>query len=71
VTGGIQFRDLRVVATLGGDGLVHSITISGRTADSSVLFRLDARLFAFGKPVSVTPPAEGTFIDKQLLSLQE
>ena len=71
VTGGIQFRDLRVVATLGGDGLVHGIRISGHTADSSVLFRLDARLFAFGKPVSVTPPAEGTFIDKQLLSLQE
>jgi hypothetical protein len=63
--GGIQFRDLHVWAQVGADGLVHRIGITGRTPDGKTTFSLRAHLFAFGKPVHVTPPAPGTFMDKQ------
>jgi len=71
LSGGVQFRDLHVSASIGADRLVHGIVIAGRTADGKTTLRIGASLYAFGKPLQVTPPAEGTFIDKQLLSLSE
>jgi len=66
---GMQFRDLRVTAWIGKDGLVHQIRITGHTPDRTSTMRVDARLFAFGSPVHVTPPGEGTFMDQQLQQL--
>jgi hypothetical protein len=65
LTGGIEFRGLRVWAMVGADGLVHRITLTGHTADGKALLSLRARLFGFGRPVHVTPPAPGTFMDRQ------
>jgi hypothetical protein len=65
LTGGLEFRHLRIAAWLGRDGLVHRVMLTGRTADGTRTLRLDARFFAFGRPVTVTPPALGTFVDKQ------
>lgn len=64
LTGGLQFRDLHVWATLGGDGLVHRVVLTGRTADGRTTFSLHAHLFAFGRGLHVTPPAPGTFVDQ-------
>ena len=69
ITNGIEFRQLRITAWLGRDGLVHGVRLTGRTADGSMSLRLSARLYAFGRPVHITPPAPGTFLDKQLLQL--
>ncbi|HSX21902.1 MAG TPA: hypothetical protein VLE97_03910 [Gaiellaceae bacterium] len=66
---GMQFRGLQITAWIGKDGLVHRIRITGHTPDRTSTMRVDARLFAFGRPVRVTPPAEGTFVDKQLQQL--
>jgi hypothetical protein len=63
LTGGLEFRGLRVSALVGSDGLVHRIVVTGRTADGRTTFSLRAHLFAFGKPLHVTPPAPGTFVD--------
>ena len=71
LTGGLEFRALELTAWIGRDGLVHRILLQGSTADRSAALRLTARLFAFGRPVTVTPPKEGTFMDKQLVGLQE
>jgi hypothetical protein len=69
LTGGIEFRRLRVSAVVGDDGLVHRIVVTGRTQDGEATFSLRARLFGFGRPVHVTPPAPGTFLDEQLAEL--
>jgi hypothetical protein len=61
--GGLEFRGLRISAVVGRDGLVHRIVMTGHTADGKTTFSLRAHLFGFGKPVHVTPPAPGTFID--------
>jgi hypothetical protein len=37
----------------------------------SAALAIKARLYAFGRPVHLTPPAEGTFVDQQLLQLAE
>lgn len=66
---GLQFRDLRVTAWIGKDGLVHRVRITGHTADRSSTMLVNARLYAFGRPVHVTVPAEGTFIDEALQPL--
>jgi hypothetical protein len=71
LSGGVEFRDLRVAARIGTDGLVHGISVTGRTADGSTRLAIAARLYAFGRPVQLTPPAEGTFMDKQLVTLAE
>jgi hypothetical protein len=71
LSGGLQFRNLHVSASIWTDGLVHGIVIAGRTADGKTTLRIGASLYAFGKPLQVTPPAEGTFLDKQLLNLSE
>jgi hypothetical protein len=51
---------------VGRDGLVHRLLITGHTADRASTLALSARLFAFGKPVHVKPPAPGTFVDDKL-----
>jgi hypothetical protein len=71
LTGGIEFRDLRFSARIGNDGYVHAILVTGKTADSSRTLRVTARLYAFGRPVRLTLPGEGTFMDQKLLSLAE
>lgn len=71
LSGGIEFHDLRVTAKLGADGLIHNIRVTGITADGMTTLDIHARLFAFGRPVQLTPPAEGTFIDQQLVQLSE
>jgi hypothetical protein len=71
LSGGIEFHNLRVLARLGDDGLIHGIRVTGTTADGTTTLDIRARLFAFGRPVHLTPPAEGTFMDQQLVQLAE
>jgi hypothetical protein len=70
-SGGVEFHDLHVTARLGGDGLIHRIRVTGITADRTTTLDIQARLSAFGRPVHLTPPAEGTFMDQQLMQLSE
>jgi hypothetical protein len=69
LTGGIEFRGLQITVDVGRDGLIHSVRLTGKTADRSSSFVLVARLYGFGRPVHVSPPKPGTFIDKQLVQL--
>lgn len=71
LAGGVQFRDVRFTAHVGADGYVHTIHVSGRTADGLRTLSVSARMYAFGRPVHVTPPAEGTFVDQKSLALAE
>jgi hypothetical protein len=70
LTNRIEFRQLRVSAFVGRDGLVHRVLLTGRTADGKTTLAFSARLFAFGRPVHVSPPAPGTFMDEGLAQLQ-
>lgn len=70
LTVGLQFRDLRVAAWIGPGGLVRHIRLTGRTPDRATTLLVDAHLFGFGRPVHVTPPAEGAFMDDSLLQLR-
>ena len=70
LTVGLQFRDLRVAAWIGPGGLVRHIRLTGHTADRTTTLLIDAHLFGFGRPVHVTPPAEGAFMDESLLQLR-
>jgi hypothetical protein len=70
LTGGLQFRSLRVTVQVGRDGLVHRVRIDGRTADGASTLRLRARLYGFGRPVEVVPPKPGTFVDRGLQQLR-
>ena len=65
MTGGIEFRHLRFETNLGGDGLVHAIRVTGRTADGVLSLSVSAHLYGFGRPVHLVPPAEGTFMDEK------
>jgi hypothetical protein len=69
LTGGIEFRGLRLTVNVARDGLIHAVRITGKTADRSSSFVLVARLYGFGRPVHVSPPKPGTFIDRQLVQL--
>ncbi|MGH2934048.1 MAG: hypothetical protein ACRDL2_05965 [Gaiellaceae bacterium] len=71
MTGGIEFRSLRFEATVGADGYVHAVKMTGRTADGSRSLRVSVRLYAFGRPVRLTPPAEGTFMDRKSFLLAD
>jgi len=71
MAGGVQFRDVWFTARVGADGYVHTIHVSGRTADGLRTLSVSARLFAFGRPVNLTPPGEGTFMDQKTLALAE
>jgi len=70
LTGGMEFRGLRLTVRVHND-LVHSLVLTGRTADGSSQLRITARLYAFGRPVHVTPPKPGTFMDDELPELSE
>lgn len=67
---GYEFRQLRLRVVVGRDGLIHRLLLEGRSADHKTTFVLRARLFGFGTPVKITPPAPGTFMDPQLQRLQ-
>jgi len=69
LTGGIEFRDLGVRATVGADGRVHAVRLTGRTADGGRRLLLAARLFAFGRAVHVTPPPAASIVDRELAGL--
>lgn len=69
MTGGTEFRHVVFFAKIGEDGYVHSIRVTGKTADKTKSVIVTAHLFGFGKPVRVKPPREGTFIDQKLLTL--
>jgi hypothetical protein len=71
LTGGIEFHALRMTVTVGNDGYVHDLLVTGHTADRSTTFMLAARLFGFGRPVHVVPPRPGTFMDEQLEQLAD
>jgi hypothetical protein len=71
MTGGIEFRSLRFEATVGADGYIHRIKMTGRTADGVRSLSVAVRLYAFGKPVRLTPPAEGTFMDQKSFILAD
>ncbi len=65
MTGGIEFRSLHFEARIGVDGFVHLIKMTGRTANGGRSLSVSARLYAFGKPVHLKPPAAATFMDQQ------
>jgi hypothetical protein len=67
---GFEFRNLRLRVVVGRDGLIHRLLLTGHSADRKTLFALRARLYGFGKPVKITPPAPGTFMDPRLEQLQ-
>ncbi|MGH2972779.1 MAG: hypothetical protein ACRDLE_11770 [Gaiellaceae bacterium] len=69
--GGAELRDVQFAAKIGDDGYVHTVVVTGKTADRSRTLRVTAHLYAFGRPVSLTPPAEGTFMDQKTLGLAE
>lgn len=71
MTGGVEFRDIRFSAHADKDGYLHTIRVTGRTADGMRALTVDARLYAFGWPVRVKVPGEGTFMDQKLLDLEE
>jgi hypothetical protein len=71
MTGGIQFRDVHFSARVGADGYVHTISVSGRTADGTRTLSVTAHLYAFGRPVNPRTPREGTFVDQKLIGLAE
>jgi hypothetical protein len=67
---GFEFRGLRLRVVVGRDGLIHSLHLTGRTADGKTALSLRARLFGFDTPVHVKPPAPGTFMDPALEHVQ-
>ena len=71
MAGGIEFRDVAFTARIGVDGFVHSIVVTGRTADRSRSLKATVTMYAFGRPVRVSIPGEGTFMDQKLLDLAE
>lgn len=71
MTGGVEFRNVRFSAHADTAGYLHTIRVTGRTPDGRRDLTVDARLYAFGWPVRVVVPAEGTFMDVKLLGLAE
>jgi hypothetical protein len=67
---GYEFRELRLRVVVGKDGRIHRLLLEGRSADHKTTFVLRARLFAFGAPVKITLPKQGTFMDPALEQLQ-
>ena len=70
LAGGIEFRGLRLFVRVARDGRIHTVRLTGKTADGKTSLALHARLFAFGTPVKVVPPKPGTFMDEGLQQLQ-
>lgn len=71
MTGGIQFRDVSFTVRVGEDGYVHTIAVKGKTADGTRTLIATVRMFAFGRPVRLPIPGEGTFIDQKSLALAD
>jgi len=71
MAGGTEFRDVAFTARIGVDGFVHSITVTGRTADRSRTLKATVTMYAFGRPVRISIPGEGAFMDQKLLDLAE
>jgi hypothetical protein len=71
IADGIQFRDVFFTARIGADGYLHTIGLTGRTADGTRTLRVTAHLFAFGRPVTLHLPGEGAFMDQKLIGLAE
>ncbi len=71
MAGGVEFRRVFFSATIGDDGYVHTIRVTGSTADRSRSLIVTAHLYAYERPVRIAPPREGTFIDQKLLGLAE
>jgi hypothetical protein len=71
MTGGIQFRHVSFIVRIGDDGFVHSITLRGRTADGSRTLKASVKMYGFGRPVRVSIPGEGTFMDQKSLALAD
>jgi len=71
LSGGVQFRDVWFSAKVGADGYVHSIRITGKTADGRRVIVASVHLFAFDAPVTPRIPGEGTFVDQKLIGLAE
>jgi hypothetical protein len=69
LTGGTEFRGLRISAYVGRDGHVHRLLLTGRTADRKSTLSLSARFYGFGRPLHVKPPPPGTFMDDKLVQL--
>lgn len=67
---GYEFRGLRLRILVGRDGLIRSLRLTGRTPDGATTLALQAHLYDFGKPVRVSPPKPGTFIDYDLTNLK-
>jgi hypothetical protein len=68
---GTQYRQLRLTTWVSPQGRVLMVLLSGRTPDRSSTFLLTLTLDAFGKPVAVTPPRQGSFVDFDLDRLSE
>ena len=60
-----QFRDLRVTAVVGADGLVHRLRLTGLTADGRSKLRVDTRLYSLGRPVHFAQPRQQSFLDQR------
>lgn len=71
VEGDREYRHLRLTAWVGRDGRVSLLLLTGRTADSSGRFVLTLSLGDYGRPVAVTPPAQGSFVDFDLSKLSD
>lgn len=71
VEGGTEYRHLRLTAWTSPNGVLRLVLLTGRTADRSSSFLLTLALDRFGKPVAVTPPGEGSFVDYSLSKLSE
>jgi hypothetical protein len=69
IEGGIEFRDLHLTAWTGEDGYLRRLVVTGRTADERSLLTLTLTLRDHGRPVAVSPPGEGSFVDADLSRL--
>ncbi len=67
--GGIEYRHLRLTAWVAPSGLLRLVLVTGRTADGSSTFLLTLELRGYGRPVSVGPPGQRSFIDFDLVRL--
>jgi hypothetical protein len=69
VEGDREYRHLVVTGWVGKDGRVSLLLLRGRTPDRSSSFVLTLSLGGYGKPVAVTPPGQGNFVDVDLSKL--
>lgn len=70
VEGGVEYRDLRTTAWVGRDGYLRLLLVTGRTPDGAATLVLTLSLAGYGRPVTVTPPGAGQFVDFDLGQLK-